>query len=301
MSALFESPTLVSGAVGVLLSVAGSNGFVRQEVLPTIDYYRSHLALPDAAERRERRRGGGAADAASLAELRWSIVTFGERLYAELRPALPFFDTVINASADASLASREKAASDPDMHRGKSVKVWALLHAPYRVSIFLDFDMRPCTPDFASRLVAALGDADIAATNKRPSQAKLAPTARAHWSEEHNSGCLVLNMASPRTRRMLGEYRRAFLGAHPVPVRDQPSLRLALEAAAGFGSGLLSSGVGAEGRLRHVDLDVAAPSLVCRAKVVKVVSCDSGCGLAHKPQVREAPRATPSSPFGPLA
>ena len=304
---------------------------------------------------------GGVAWAAGAAELRWALVT-DVALLPPLAPALPFFDVVRNVSADVVVGGSGVSKGDGGggssrgvggggslggaggdgsysstaalMHRAKSFKTWALLHAPFRVTIFLDFDTRPCVPGFGAKLAATLfsssssssslpqapaaaaggffshalrragggpdggggGDpdswADLAITNKYPSQQRHAPSSPSHWHEEHNSACLVLHTASTRTRALLRAYRSAFLAARPPPIRDQPSLRaalasLALGSSSGTGGGARGTGGGGGGGgggIRHVDLDVVAPRFLCRRKVSADVSCEAGCLLVHKPQ-----------------
>ena len=149
-----------------------------------------------------------------------------------------------------------------------------MMASPFAVTIYLDFDARPCSPRFAQQLFALVAPAapgvDLALTNKFDGQGSL--TLADHLTLEHNSACVVL-ADSARTRRLLALYLESFLAfqalAEPV-TRDQPALAVALKKA------VLSSDA-----LQHADI---SSRVFCRAKISAVVSCDAGCLLVHKPQ-----------------
>ena len=83
----------------MLYSVAGDAAFVRQEVLPAIDWLRRELAIPDAAERAAARATNGTSSTGTGGgedddDVRYAL--FAERaLEADLARALPFFDLVL--------------------------------------------------------------------------------------------------------------------------------------------------------------------------------------------------------------
>ncbi|KAJ8599643.1 hypothetical protein CTAYLR_005383 [Chrysophaeum taylorii] len=222
--------TTTSTTTGVLFSAAGSLEFVSREVLPA---------------------------ARSLEALR-TPTPCALVIEEALRSAAPsFFSPIITFE---SIAPSATPKALPAKARAKFVKVVAMAAAPFEITIFLDFDARPCRPDFAALLIEALGSADVALTNKFRDQA----TRENHLDQEHNSACVVLRRG-PRTRELLEYYVEAFLRLRVA--RDQPALMVALKKA--------------RGNVLHADIP---ETIFCRNKISETVSCDAGCVLVHKPQ-----------------
>jgi hypothetical protein len=239
----------------------------------------------------------------SALTLRWLLYTNEEFAVPSLDNPfsryLSFFDIILHDSDTlALLPVAERGGferSSPSAWAVKALKVRSYLTAPFDVSIFLDFDSRPCSKSFALGLIGYLGDADVIMTNKysQPGEKE----GLAHWLEEHNSAVVVMNSNSSRTRLMTRIYAEAELKLHPE-VMDQPAFMIALRATAFPFSGNLDSsgiprrelppaqvvdqvlGAGGVGLLRHRDFPTSA---VCRAKISTSVSCDDGCSVVHKP------------------
>ena len=134
----------------MLYSVAGDAAFVRQEVLPAIDWLRRELAIPDAAERAAARATNGTSSSTGTGggedddgDVRYAL--FAERaLEADLARALPFFDLVLweddfridalhdgvaavdgadgGEGASANAGNDDRRASPRVAHRVKAVK-----------------------------------------------------------------------------------------------------------------------------------------------------------------------------------
>lgn len=237
--ARFRPPSRpTQGPLGLLFSAAGTAEFVEREVVPAARYL----------------------DALGVRESRALML---ERSLADAaRPVLMSFKYAYYF--EDYWPSRAGSASKMPMRaRAKVVKIVAMATAPFETTIFLDFDSRPCVVDFAARLAAEAGSADVALTNKYEGQELTSK----HFDLEHNSACVVLRK-TPATARLMEYWLEAFvkLGSS----RDQPSLALALKKAQD---------------VRHTDL---SGSTFCRNKISQRVSCDASCLVVHKPQKHDA-------------
>ncbi|KAJ8612538.1 hypothetical protein CTAYLR_003707 [Chrysophaeum taylorii] len=233
---------------GVIYALGGSVAFVAQEVLPAVRY----LARLGPKPPRVRY--------ALFAERR--LVS---KLSSDERALLDFFDA-ITSYEDVALPA---FLSEPSLRevrvRVKAIKAHAFLFAPFERFVFLDFDSRPCVSDFAPRLFARLGGADAVLHNQWTVQEQL--VGEAHYEIEHNSAIAVFDATTPASSAALRYFVAAFETMRPR--RDQPPLMVALRAA-----------VRAH-RFTHADLPAEA---FCRRNTSRLVSCDAGCLVVHKPQ-----------------
>mmetsp|Transcript_11762 Transcript_11762/g.37427 ORF Transcript_11762/g.37427 Transcript_11762/m.37427 type:complete len:432 (-) Transcript_11762:20-1315(-) len=237
---------------GVVYAMGGSEDFVAQEVLPTVRYLGRLGRKP--------------------ASIRYALFT-ERKLLAQL-PAeeaeeiRSWFDSVTTYESVALPAFRREPALAQVRVRVKAIKAHAFLLAPFERFVFLDFDSRPCSPAFAAELVAELRRRRVDALlhNQWPEvQDRL--RGDAHHKIEHNSAVAVFDATAPATELALRFFLAAFERMRPR--RDQPPLMVALRAAR-----LLAN-------FSHADLP---PSAFCRRNATRLVSCDAGCLLVHKPQ-----------------
>lgn len=210
---------------GVVLSAAGDLDFVRREVLR-------------AGQR--------------LRTFDVSTILFVER-DIHLRELDALFDRIVETDVGAG----------PVGFRVKAAKIAAMARSPFMRTIYLDFDSVPCRADFAVRLLATLGDADVALADNYAEQDP------GDLKREHASGCVVLR-SNARTRRLLSLYAAAHaeLKGTTRGRRDQPALMVALRVSV-EDHGLT---------INHIPHDV-----FCRKNTSQAVSCDAGCVVAHKP------------------
>jgi len=154
-------------------------------------------------------------------------------------------------------------------HWVKAFKIRSIASAPWAITIFLDVDTQPCMPTFAGLLMRALGRADVAFSQH--SSARFGDK-----TVRHNSACMVMNMTSPRTRKLLRQWELAYFAVRtPLPTTDQPALSQALQAMLKPEPPLLN----------HVDI---SPQLCCRFLArVEASDCSKDvprpCALVHKP------------------
>ena len=243
---LRHRPAIARRGDGVVYAVGGSSDFVDQEVLPCVRYLlrlgaRTRYALFYERHLLTALEPGDAADVRRL------------------------FD-VLAAYEDVELPALRGAFRGDVRLRVKSVKAHAFLFAPFERFVYLDFDSRPCRPDFAARLLGDLekSGADAVLHDQWTSQ-QFMPVDK-HYRVEHNSAVAAFDATSPRTAAALGWFVAAF--AELRLRRDQPALMVGLRLARerrGFG---------------HVDVDNGT---FCRANNSAVVSCDAGCRIVHKP------------------
>ena len=243
---LRHRPVIARRGDGVVYAVGGSSDFVDQEVLPCVRYLlrlgaRTRYALFYERHLLTALEPGDAADVRRL------------------------FD-VLTAYEDVELPALRGAFKGDVRLRVKSVKAHAFLFAPFERFVYLDFDSRPCRPDFAARLLGDLAKsgADAVLHDQWTSQ-RFMPVDK-HYRVEHNSAVAAFDATSPRTAAALGWFVAAF--AELRLRRDQPALMVGLRLARerrGFG---------------HVDVDNGT---FCRANNSAVVSCDAGCDIVHKP------------------
>ena len=243
---LRHRPAIARRGDGVVYAVGGSSDFVDQEVLPCVRYLLRLGARTRYALFYERHLLGALepGDAADVRRL---------------------FD-VLTAYEDVELPALRGAFKGDVRLRVKSVKAHAFLFAPFERFVYLDFDSRPCRPDFAARLLGDLkqSGADAVLHDQWTSQ-RFMPVDK-HYRVEHNSAVAAFDATSPRTAAALGWFVAAF--AELRLRRDQPALMVGLRLARerrGFG---------------HVDVDNGT---FCRANNSAVVSCDAGCDIVHKP------------------
>ena len=231
---------------GVVFSAAGGAEFARREVAP---------AAAAVAKLRESAAWPGDARVALFAE-----PAVLRALAAEARGA---FDVV--QRHDAAAVGLELRGRSPAF-RAKALKILAMARAPFEETVYLDFDSKPCAPNFVETILAFLRDgADVALADNYAGQGALAP--RDHYQREHASGCVALRSASERTRSLLAAYLEAFLLLEKTPRgrRDQPALMVALRRSV-------------ENGLRDAPIP---PSVFCRKNTSRTVSCDA-CVVAHK-------------------
>ena len=272
-----------SGRMGVLLVAAGTPLFVQSQVLPAIEHLSSILGIPDSAHRINTR-----------GQPLWALSTEPHLCDGPLLGVLPFFDHVTIAPSQ-----MVPSASNPSLHPSgyqslrlveeredpalrnwvKAVKLQSILFAPYDVTIYLDFDTKPCRPDFALMLLQALGSADVALTNVKDGGS--GADSIKHWIKRgasgkettnlHNSACVVFNLSSGRTRTLLEKWRDTFFASDPPATLDQPALGEALYTMALRGETVM-----------HVDL---GPKLFCRwANVgdrVNFYQMEAQCGISR--------------------
>lgn len=231
------APASPQGKLGVLYSAAGTAEFCRREVFPA-------LKLATSTE---------APVALCVERSVYDSLTLSEKKEMRAVDELFFFEDY----KPAALSSRTFSLRA----KAKLVKIVAMAASPFETTIYLDFDSRPCRPDFAKLLALETGNYDLALTNKYLNQ-----ETRSHFDLEHNSACIVLRKTMA-TQTLLELWLDAFLRlGNP---RDQPSLMIALKAAE------------RRGDIRHKDL---GPLTFCRSKTSPVVSCDAGCIVVHKPE-----------------
>ena len=129
---------------------------------------------------------------------------------------------VLTRYEDVELPALRRAFSNDAKVRVKSVKAHAFLFAPFERFVYLDFDSRPCGPDFARRLFARLDEtgADAVLHDQWNSQRFMVP--EKHYRVEHNSAVAVFDARRPATRAALRWFVAAF--AYLALRRDQPAL-----------------------------------------------------------------------------
>lgn len=267
---------------GVLHSAAGDEDFLKRDVLPAVEHYREFLQIPDAAVRAAHRASG---DFSNGADTGFALVAQQYMIDGPLNGVLSFFDSVVAAE---TLVDYPKGwlvtPSEEEGERrnfAKSVKVHSFTHAPFNISIFMDFDTRPCTVAFAEELTEYLGESDIAMSNKWPKM--YAINDRRHWNGEHASSLVVMNMESVRTQKLIWTYVVAFSYFPPTFGLDQPALRIALELLSHLDVG--SNFTRQHGPVRHTDLP---GTIYCRKNISENMQCrrlmGGSCLLIHKLQ-----------------
>lgn len=231
---------------GVVFSAAGGAEFARREVTP---------AAAHVAKLRASKAWPGDARVALFAE-----PTILGALTAEARGAFDILEKHDAAAVGLELKGRSPA------FRAKALKILAMARAPFEETVYLDFDSKPCAPNFIITILAFLrGGFDVALADNYAGQDAL--VGRDHYRREHASGCVALRSASERTRALLATYMDAFLLLGPTPRgrRDQPALMVALRRSV-------------EDGLRDAPIP---PAVFCRKNTSKTVSC-SACVVAHK-------------------
>ena len=130
---------------------------------------------------------------------------------------------------------------------------------------YLDFDSRPCAWSAPSRILNQLASLNVDALLHNQWPAQRALSGDAHFRAEHHSAVAAFR-ATPATEAALQFFGEAF--AHMKLRRDQPALMVALKLA--------------RDRLNFTHADVDNRTF-CRAHGGRVVSCDAGCLVLHKP------------------
>ena len=170
-----STPPVRRSGEGVVYAVGGSSDFVDQEVLPCVRYLlrlgaRTRYALFYERHLLTALEPGDAADVRRL------------------------FD-VLTAYEDVELPALRGAFRGDVRLRVKSVKAHAFLFAPFERFVYLDFDSRPCRPDFAARLLGDLekSGADAVLHDQWTSQ-QFMPVDK-HYRVEHNSAVAAFDLS----------------------------------------------------------------------------------------------------------
>ena len=255
--------------LGVVFSAAGDAEFARREVVPAagvVAGLRAAAGWPAGARAALFAERGLLARSA-LGSPAGGVRRGGRYAFGDGGRFLGAFD-VVAVYEDEVAAAGASVPSSPRAFRVKAAKIVAMARSPFAVTVYLDFDSKPCAPTFAATVAGFLGDGgDVALADNYAGQAGL--PAAAHYGREHASGCVALRSTSPRTQAFLEEYLEAFVALRSTPRgrRDQPALMVALK------------------RRSHdlrdlVDLPIP-PDVFCRKNTSAAVSCDA-CVVAHK-------------------
>lgn len=218
---------------GVVMSAAGDAEFMKREVKP-------------AAQWLESLRSGV------------KVALFAEQglVDKDLRSA---FDVVIEEPS---------TGETPLGFRVKAFKIRAMARSPFEETMYLDFDARPCRPDFFDVLWKTMQYNDIALADNFRGQDLL--SRNEDLRREHASGCVLLKSSSKETQQLLRDYALAhkLLKGTRRGRRDQPALMVAL-------------------RVNKVKMGTISNSEYCRKNTSETVSCDT-CVVAHKPAKYDA-------------
>jgi len=261
----------------MLWAVSGSWNFAEKQFLPTVEYLRNELGVPDAHQRQQQQEQQ-TQQSQQNQPLRWALATTPEfcKNFLEKNPnPLPFFDALVIISKTSLRAEypNNNPVSD-GRHWHKGVKVKAMQSAPFPITTFVDVDMAPCRKDFYQILLseAIAGSKennhsrfDIALPNVKVSKYGHNDTnhyvanrgdSKKQSFNKHNSACVMLNTTSHRTLEMLDKYKDNFMTLDKRHT-DQPAL----------GEAILdvweSHRDDADGGFLHVDLE---DSRVCRKR-----------------------------------
>jgi len=258
--------------IGMLWAVSGGWTFAKNQFLPTVEYLRNELGIPDAYQRQQQQ--DQQSRQSQQQPLRWALATtpdFCEQFSNKNLNPIPFFDALViisEESLQAEYPNNTFSRSD-DRHFHKGVKVKAMQQAPFPITTFIDVDMVPCRKDFHQILLSEAiaknnrSRFDIALPSVVPPKYGHNDTKHYMWDtggfNVHNSACVMLNTTSHRTLELLDKYKDNFM---TVDTRrtDQRSLGEAIYDVWD------SHREDADGGFLHVDLE---DSRVCRKKTSK--------------------------------
>lgn len=237
---------------GVVYAMGGSVDFVAQEVLPTLRYLDRLGPKP--------------------ASIQYAL--FAERrLLSKLsskdsRAIHSWFDSITNYESVALPPFRQNRALSHIRVRVKAIKAHAFLFCPFERFVFMDFDSRPCSSNFAVALFEKLRKSRVdALLHNQWEEQQNRMDGEDHYAIEHNSAVAVWDATTFASDAALRFFVSAF--ERMKPRRDQPPLMVALRAAKRYAN------------FTHADISTAD---FCRRNASRIVSCDAGCLVVHKPQ-----------------